>query len=322
MLTARHRFMLLSVFILTAALTFFSSLDFSYTVYGVTIDAVRAADPVLPVAEYRADEDNGAVVLMYHHIVPDDLIDSAANKGNNAVIGLSQFEEEMAYLADNGYTTLLMSEVDTILQSSLPFPEKSVVITFDDGYESNYTLAYPVLQEHSLKATISAVMISTVDASANRGDLQQNIPHLTFDQMREMQASGLIEFGSHSYDGHGLIPTDMQGRTGKFFVARRYIAAEGRYETQDEYKERIAQDLRLSKYVLESELGRPVGYFAYPYGASADDVREVLQQNGYSIAVTTNKGTIDSNSNALKLNRRNVDQGISLLTFAELLSVD
>lgn len=322
MYTVRYRFVLLTVLIMAVALVFFSFLDFSYTVHGMTIDAARADDPVLPVAEYTANEDNGAVVLMYHHIVSDDEIDRAANQGNNAVISLSQFAEEMAYLADNGYHTLLMSEVCAILENSLPFPEKAVVITFDDGYESNYTLAYPVLEEYGLKATIAAVMVSTVDASANRGDLQQNIPHLTFAQMREMQASGLVEFGSHSYDGHGTVSIDAQGKQGKFFVARQYFAALGRFETVDEYKERIAQDLRLSKYVLESELRRPVVYFAYPYGVSNSEVREVLSLGGYGVAATTARGTVDSGSGALQLSRRNVDQGISLQEFAALLDVE
>ena len=318
----RGRWYGLLVFILAVALGFFGLWDTSYIAYGVTVDAVRADAPVLPVAEYRADSDNGAVVLMYHHIVPDDEVDQAANSGNNAVISVSQFTDEMAYLAWKGYNTLLMSEVSAMLENSLPFPEKTVVITFDDGYASNYTLAYPVLREYELKANIAAVMISTVDASESWGDLQQNIPHLTYDQMREMQASGLIEFGSHSYDGHGLVNIDARGKQDKFFVARQYLKEIGRFETVDEFRERIAHDLRISKYLLEQALGQPVAYFAYPYGVSGSDVRDVLQQYGFGVAVTTVKGTIDAESSALQLNRRNVDQGISLAEFASLLQVD
>lgn len=319
---SRVRWYSLLTVIVAAVLVFFSAWDTSYLVYGVTTDVVQAKAPMVPIAEYQTTGDNGAVVLMYHHIVPDDQVGSSANSGNNAVIGESQFAEEMAYLARNGYHTLLMSEVNTILQGGLSFPEKSVVITFDDGYASNYTLAYPILDKYDLKATIAAVMVSTVDASETDGDIRQNIPHLTFDQMREMQDSGLIEFGSHSYDGHGLIDIDALGRQGKFFVSRQYMKNLGRFETVDEFRERIANDLRYSKYVIEQAIGKPVIYFAYPYGASGSDVRDVLQRYGFAVAVTTVKGTIDADSDRLKLNRRNVDQNITLDEFAELLNID
>ncbi len=290
-----------------------------HTVYGVTVNAEQAADNI-PLAPYSStDKDYGAVVLMYHHIVSDEEMATGVHKGNNAVISISQFEREMAYLAENNYRTYTMSEAAGMLYNSLPFPSKSVIITFDDGYASNYDFAYPVLKENNLKATIAAVVISTEQAE-NGGAAKQNLPHLTFAQMREMQQSSLIEIGSHSYNGHGMVSTGANGAQGKFFVSREYLSAQGRKETEAEFIERITQDLRLSKAVLEYELGRPVCYFAYPYGATGSAVTTALKQNDFLVAVTTNKGDIDKNSDPLKLNRRNVDQGISLEKFASLLS--
>lgn len=319
MLLKRYKFVGLTFLILCVALVTFWLTDFSYTIYGVSVDGEEAPANIPLVAEYQSDKDYGAVVLMYHHIVTDE--DYATNKyaGNNAVISVSQFREEMEYLSNNGYTTFLMSEVAGIMYNSLPFPTKSVIITFDDGYASNYTYAYPILKEYNLKATVAAVVSSSETASQD-GDVLQNIPHLTFAQMREMQDSGLIEFGSHSYDGHGLISTNNYGGTGKYFVSRQYLSSEGRVETEDEYKDRISQDLRYSKYVLETELDNNVIYFAYPYGVSDANVQSALKQNGFLMATTTVKGSIKNSSNALKLNRRNVDQDITLEQFIALVN--
>lgn len=290
-----------------------------WTIYGLDT-AVEEAPPNIPLApEYHTDRDYGAVVLMYHHIVEDDDFAGGQYAGNNAIISLGQFAEEMAYLAAHDYKTFTMSEAAGMLYNKLPFPEKSVIITFDDGYESNYLLAYPLLKKYDLKATVAAVVVSTVQAEAGA---TQNIPHLTFAEMKEMQDSGLVEIGSHSYNGHGMIVTDANGSQGKFFVSRMYLAEEGRKETAAEYIERITQDLRRSKDVLESELGAPVNYFAYPYGVVDSDVINALNQNDFLVAVTTAAGSINKNSDPFRLNRRNVDQNIGVDTFASLLQAN
>lgn len=316
----KYKYTLLTVVLMLLVLVFFWFMDVSYTIYGVAIDS-ETAEPNLPMTpEYQASQDYGAVVLMYHHIVPDAEMASGKYAGNNAIISESQFAEEMRYLSEHGYHTFKMSEVAAILHNSLPFPEKSVIITFDDGYASNYTLAYPVLQKYNLKASIAVVVISSIIASDDGGLTQQNIPHLSFDQMREMNDSGLVEIGSHSYDGHGMIQSTKGGDLGRFFIDHKYITAESRRENDAEYKDRINQDLRLSKYILESELNTVVNYFAYPYGVTNSASYNALANNGFLVAVTTSKGNINKQSDPLKLNRRNVDQNISLDEFARLLA--
>lgn len=321
MFAAKSKYALLTGVVLAGLLAFFWLVDWSYTIYGVSVDCepLPAQTPLVP--EYQTDRDHGAVVLMYHHIVPDDEL-SGDNIGNNAIISYSQFAEEMQYLADNGYHTFTMSEVAGIIENKLPFPEKTVIITFDDGYASNYTLAYPLLRDYGLKATIAVVVVSSLNASEPGGAALQNIPHLTFAEMREMDASGLVEIGSHSYDGHGLIRINQGGKQGKFFVDKAWLPYESRMEEQNEYVDRIRQDLRFSKLVLEAELGHKVNYFAYPYGVYNSAVSQALADGGFLIAVTTTKGTIDNGSDIFKLNRRNVDQGIGLDEYAKLLKVD
>lgn len=289
---------------------------FAVTASGSLSDAYTDT-PVLD----TVDGNGNGVVLMYHHLVPDDVYASANYTKSNAVISVSQFEQEMAYLANNGYTTLTMSEVNTYLRNHLPLPEKTVVITFDDGYESNYVYAFPILQKYQLKATIAVIVKSSLDevSGSNGAYNPWKQSHLTFNQMREMQESGLVEFGSHSYDGHAYITTETSA-FGKFFVHRKYLSDLGRSETYDEYFTRINDDLRMSKYILEKELNTEICYFAFPYGNNSDDVIQALQYNGFEIATTVKTGGFQNGTNVYLLNRKNVAPDISIAQFADLVS--
>ena len=122
-------------------------------------------------------------VLMYHNIVPD------GEDCNEMSITAGRLEEDLQWLADNGWTTVLPGQ----LAAGDPIPGKAVMLTFDDGYRGNYELAYPLLQDFQAKAVIS-IVVSYVDG--------QNPDFLTWDMCREMADSGLVEFGSHTYASH------------------------------------------------------------------------------------------------------------------------
>ena len=118
-------------------------------------------------------------VLMYHHVVED------GQECNDMTITASRLREDLQWLQDNGYTTVLPRE----LAAGEPLPEKPVLITFDDGYRSNYNLAFPIFQEFEAKVVIS-VMVYMQDHAAS--------DFVTWAMCREMIDSGLIEIGSHT----------------------------------------------------------------------------------------------------------------------------
>lgn len=315
-------FAMMFVFSMTFLLMFIMG---GMNVLGATVSGEAAPNTnSTPIGKYTSGSGE-AVVLMYHHIATDEEIESGIYDGNNAIIGESQYDEEMKYLADNGYTTLLASELATILENGLDMPEKAVVITFDDGYESNYTRAYPIMQKYNLKMSIGIVVKSTEDLALNitndTDDISLGLPHVTFEQCREMVASGLVEIGSHSYDGHIYVDTDAEGTQDKFFIARMWLEDEGRIETYQEYVDRITYDVSKSKLLLEQELGVEIKYFVYPYGVTNDVMVGVLERAGYNIAITTKSGfvTSDDVENMFKLNRKNVNQGITLMQYMDLL---
>ena len=211
-------------------------------------------------------------ILMYHDVVEGD-----GSGCNDWTITTGRLREDLQWMTDQGFTFYLPRE----LAQGVPLAEKSVMITFDDGYASNYTLAFPLLKEFGAKAVISPIVRY----------VQEGVPgYLTWDMCREMAASGLVEFGSHTYDLHGA---DDQG-------IRRL---EG--ECQADYEARVLPDLQTSVDLLSAELGQPVTFFAYPNGKTEPWAVQFLAEH-FSVTVTTAHGPADLSGGLYSLPRHNV----------------
>ena len=211
-------------------------------------------------------------ILMYHDVVEGD-----GSGCNDWTITADRLREDLQWMTDQGFTFYLPRE----LAQGVPLAEKSVMVTFDDGYASNYTLAFPLLKEFGAKAVISPIV----------RNIQEGAPgYLTWDMCREMAASGLVEFGSHTYDLHGA---DDQG-------IRRL---EG--ECQADYEARVLPDLQTSIDLLSAELGQPVTFFAYPNGKTEPWAARFLGEH-FSVTVTTRHGPADLSGGLYSLPRHNV----------------
>lgn len=157
-------------------------------------------------------------------------------------------------------------------------PSRPIILTFDDGYEDFYTAAFPIISEFGFKAT-SFVITGKVGWSG----------YLTWDQMRSIQASGLVQFESQTVNHLAL------SALGKF---------------------RLLGELADSKAAIEIELGRPVRYIAYPSGRYNWATLVLAREVGYLAGVTTHYGAVHSSADLLTLTRVRVHGGESLATFA------
>jgi peptidoglycan/xylan/chitin deacetylase (PgdA/CDA1 family) len=218
-----------------------------------------AAAPVRAAAADKAVTDAAVVlsggelpILMYHHLLEQ-------GPCNPYELTTEQFRAHMVWLRDNGFTPLVPSDLPRILAGELPMPRRPVLITFDDGYESNYKLATPILRETHMRA---AVAVITCGCYGQTG-------HLNWAQLREMVASGIWEVGSHTHSLHAVSGPD-KGRG----VARRPG------ETRAQYLARVVPDLRVSAERIESELGTPCLWLSYPYGQSDPWLDEYLADTG------------------------------------------
>ena len=214
-------------------------------------------------------------VLMYHMV--RDHIDGA--KFNKLRVKPTEFEKQVAWMKAEGFHFVTMQE----LQANWgKHPEKTVAITFDDGYLDNLENAYPILEKYQAKATIYVVVdrhdrdwSTYKKAHHNSGELARE-PKLNDEQVKFLAQSGWVEIGSHTLTHANLDKLD---------------------------EAECLKELFESKVQLEQLTHMPVTSFAYPFGIySVRDV-EIAKQVGYSNAVTTNEGIDSEHPDFMQLQR-------------------
>ncbi len=249
-------------------------------------------DPPAEHVEGTVYYSNQVAVLMYH-----DLTEGETTK---AALSVDAFAEQMELLKTNGFHVISMKEYSDFILKQQSVPDNAVLITFDDGYESFYKLAYPVLKEHGYPAT-NFVIVRFIDE-------QIGVPKMTWDQMREMQKDGMT-FYTHTYDSHLYVEVDKKGNTKPALTAQKYLPDEDRKETKEEAKQRITTDLAKAEERLTSELGNTDRIIAFPYGAFNDTVMEVLKSLDIHISFTVKKGINSSaEANGFRVNGADVKE--------------
>ena len=194
-------------------------------------------------------------VLMYH-MIKEHL--SNRKKRNKWRVRPKDFEKQMAWFSKHGWYSYTISE----MVETEALPPKSFCITFDDGYEDNFIHAFPILQKYGFKATIYLVphyeYNSWEDFEEGTFDKLLNA-----DQIRQMQESGLIEFGSHTLNHKNLVTIPPK-------------------EAQKEIKG--------SKEEVESIIGTECRAFAYPYGKYNEKIVKMVEDAGYDNATVVKRG--------------------------------
>ena len=230
---------------------------------------------VLSPTALSADEISTQVpILMYHHLSEDVT--------NSEMVSPEQFEAQIRALSEAGYTGVSFDELQAYVLRGEPLPEKPVVITFDDGYRSNYTLAYPILQKYGMKAAIFAIGVSF--GTDHYKDTDYAItPHFGAAEAAEMTASGLISIQSHTYDMHQWPPYE----TGS---AVRENILQLSSESEEAYVQALTEDFTRSRALLEDATGRPVDVLAYPAGQYSTLTQVTLQSLGVHVTLSTNPG--------------------------------
>ena len=207
-------------------------------------------------------------VLMYHEVKYED-------PGKDVILP-EEMESDLRYLAREGYTTVHMADVLAYVYDRAPLPEKPVLLTFDDGYGSNYRYLFPLLREYGAKAVISVIGRSA-DEFSLLPEKDSPYVHATWAQLLEMRSTGLVELQNHSYDLHRYTET-ARGCT-------RY-----RNETELAYERRIRADADRLQEELYRLTGSPASTFAYPYGFYDCVLEGLLEEMGFSATLTCDFG--------------------------------
>jgi len=219
-------------------------------------------------------------VLVYHHI--EDGSDGL--EISSTAISPERFEEHLEALTRAGYSAVSAGDVLDFVEKGRPLPEKAVLITFDDGYLSNYEYALPLLAKHNMKALVSPVGISMGNDRYRNTDIL-DLPYFGWEQAREMADSGVFEIGAHSYDMHLYPPAEPDPEACRRGILRLPD------ESEEEYIAALRADIEAYIGAYEQNMGcRPV-VFAFPYGKHEQLAEVLLFEYGFKMTFTTVNGS-------------------------------
>jgi peptidoglycan/xylan/chitin deacetylase (PgdA/CDA1 family) len=206
-----------------------------------------------------------AVILQYHHI------NTATPRSTS--VSPEEFRTHMDYLRDNGFTVLRLEDVLKALRDGSPLPNKTAVITFDDGYASVYDVAYPLLKQRNWPFTIFV----PTGLIGEKVGLYSN-----WDQLREMGQNGAT-LANHT-------------------VNHAYLLDRSPYADEAAWLAAIKTELAEAEARIEQETGQSHHIFAYPYGEYEPALQKLVTDEGYT-ALAQNSGAINANSDFSALPR-------------------
>ncbi|MCU6358948.1 poly-beta-1,6-N-acetyl-D-glucosamine N-deacetylase PgaB [Enterobacter quasiroggenkampii] len=231
---------------------------------------------------------NQFLVLAYH-----DVEDDAADQRYLSV-RTSALNEQISWLLHNGYHVISVQDILDAHDGKKTLPHKAVLLSFDDGYSSFYTRVWPLLQAWNVPA-LWAPVGSWVDTPENQkvnfgGLMTPRDRFATWDMVRELSRSPLIEIGSHTWASHYGIPANPQGSREPAIANRFYDKATGRYETDRQFNQRIGDDVRKVTDKITQVTGKAPRAWVWPYGAANGTSLAITRQQGYQLAFTLEDG--------------------------------
>ncbi|WP_174493122.1 poly-beta-1,6-N-acetyl-D-glucosamine N-deacetylase PgaB [Acinetobacter sp. Marseille-Q1623] len=258
---------------------------------------------------------NLLTIIGYHEITDHEraLIPQYAIKS-------TQFAEQIQSLKKDGFHFISVDQLIKANQGSYKLPKKPLLLTVDDGYQSFYKYAYPIVKEKRVPVVLSVVgsWIETQGQQVSFGD--QKIPRsdiLTWAELKEMQDSGYVEIGNHSYDLHRGILGNPQGNSEPAATTRLYSPESKSYESDQAYATRIYTDLKKNNEVLQKHGIRSPRVMVWPYGQYNMKTVEIAKQLGMPITITLDDGGNNVKQSLSHLNRILVE---SDTTRADLLA--
>lgn len=206
-------------------------------------------------------------VLMYHSV------NSKESRAGDYVITPDAFRQDLEWLKQNGYHTVVVQDLLNYVDHGTPLPENPVMITFDDGYYNNYLNVFPILREMKMKAVISIIAAET-DKYSENGEVSENYTHLTWEQINEMMESGLVEFQNHTYNLHKVTGQGTRKGIGK-----------NKGESTEAYQSAIRKDISQAQERFSEMTGWIPTAFTYPFGTVSEDSYQVLEELGFRVTL-------------------------------------
>lgn len=252
------------------------------------------------------------LVLSYHEVVQD------APTSDQHAVELRALVQQLEWLKGQGWRFVSLDDVLDDRAGRRALPDKAVLLSFDDGYRSVYTHVFPVLKLFRAPAVIALV------GSWLEGPEDGRVPYgrdgaprslfLSWEQVREMQASGLVEVASHSYDLHHGIVANPQGN--ELPAATSYRYRDGGYESHDAFLRRVRDDLAQNVALIRRHTGRAPRVMVWPYGSYTRETNRIAAELGMPTTLTLDDGINDAATPLSALRRMLMGADVSLNDFA------
>ena len=223
------------------------------------------------------------------------------NDPDQAVVAVrtERLIEQLAWLRENGYQAVSVDQVLAARRGGPTLPPKAVMLSFDDGYSSFYTRVMPILRAYNWPALLAPVG-SWIDTPLNQpvdfaGTPRPRGDFLTWQQIREVSQSGLVEIAAHTDANHKGILANPQGNLEPAATTRRFDPATNRYETEAQFQARMRADVAAISNKIRTVTGKAPRVWVWPYGAADGTSLAVVGEHGYEMALTLDDGLDDSN---------------------------
>lgn len=228
------------------------------------------------------------VVLSYHDVKDTVVKDSASGQ---TAVSTANLIAQFDWLKQQGWQVIGLQDVVDARAGKKHLPEKSVLLTFDDGYASFYSKVFPLLKKYRYPALI-ALVGSWMEAGGTQPsqDAPPRDALLSWDQVKELSRSGLVEVASHSYDLHHGIIGNPQGNSEPAGVTRLYDPATGRYENDAAYAKRIREEMRRSVDSIFKHVGVKPRVLVWPYGETNQALIDAAREAGMTITMGLRDG--------------------------------
>ncbi|WP_331256545.1 poly-beta-1,6-N-acetyl-D-glucosamine N-deacetylase PgaB [Candidatus Bealeia paramacronuclearis] len=221
----------------------------------------------------KAFENNNFIILSYHNITDQVTTDNFQQSGEDYSLPAQQLTAQFQWLSENGYTVISMDDVLQAKRGEKTLPEKAVLLSFDDGYQSFYQEAFPLLKAFNYPAVLGIVgsWIEVPEGQDVKYEEKKKIPRdklMTWEEIKEVQDSGLIEIANHSYALHKGIPGNPQKNLEPAIATHQYLPNLGKYESDHAYLKRVHEDLKKNSDLFHQRLGKKPRIMIWPYGAT------------------------------------------------------
>ncbi|TAN68093.1 MAG: poly-beta-1,6-N-acetyl-D-glucosamine N-deacetylase PgaB [Methylobacter sp.] len=253
------------------------------------------------------------LALNYHDILSAEDAKRSLNKMD---VGIEHLEEHLDWLKKKGYKIISVQNIIDAAAGKDVLPDKVALLTFDDGYLSFYTRVFPLLKKHHYPATV-ALVGAWMDGNVTADEPGK--PLLSWDQVREMVQSGLVEVASHSYDLHKGVNANPQANSQAAAVTRLYDDPMLVYETDEQYRERIHAALSKSAEFIFQHAGIRPRVMVWPYGEYNQITVQAAREAGMPVTMGLLDG-LNTLADISALRRLIMVDNPDLSQFAELVT--